>query len=86
MQTIERTSTIRHCQTGIRPPFICGNKLDIKWISANKPEVLAERLDIPWHSELYAIENAMMVHLNNVINQYIHGDDEPTDLLLSPRP
>lgn len=50
------------------------------------PEVLADRSNIPWHGELYAIENAMMVHFNDVINQYIHGNDEPIGLLLSPQP
>lgn len=60
--------------------------MDIKWISANMPEVLAERVDISWQSELYATENATMVHFNDVINQYIHGNDEPIGSLLSPQP
>lgn len=54
-------------KTGILPPFICGNKLDIKWISANMPEVRTDRADIMWHGE-----KAMTVHFNDVMNQYIH--------------
>lgn len=50
------------------------------------PEVKRDRLDILWHSELYAIENAIMVHFNDVINQYVHGNDQPIGFLLSPRP
>lgn len=36
-------------------------------ISADATVVYADRPDIPWHSEIYITENAVMAPLNDII-------------------